>query len=541
MSTGNPFRLIGVALGISMMLLSQDVSVYGKERGIRVLTRDLQGTTKQIRLYSGYHALVVGCGAYRNGWPALPNPVRDAREVKDTLEKLGWSVDLLEDPDWGSLRRGLNELITGPGRDKESAILFWFSGHGHTLAEAGDMKLGYIVPVDAPDPDRNELGFMEKSISMRQIETVARRIQSRHVLMVFDSCFSGAVFQAVRAKPSPYIKEKIAKPVRQFITAGTEDEQVPDKSVFKEVFLQGIRDAYADRNEDSYVTGLEIGDYLQEQVVNYSRGGQHPQFGKINDPKLDKGDFVFVARGSVVVDKPGESDKRTGALIVDTQPVGAVVWVDGVRKGASPQTVGDLEPGLLRVRASLQGYEDQEEKVRILAGRETRITLILDRTASRGNLAVKSEPTGARWYLDGAYVGTTPDKVDCEAETHRVEVKKEGYEDWSETVQVATKGRVPVKTKLERSEPLAGEIWREPVTGMEFVWVPGGCYEMGSPLGESGRAGIEGPVHEVCVEGFWLGRHEVTNGQYRMYYASHDSGGYKGRDLNGRDQPVWTL
>ena len=27
--------------------------------------------------------------------------------------------------------------------------------------------------------------------------------------------------------------------------------------------------------------------------------------------------------------------------------------------------------------------------------------------------------------------------------------------------------------------PSAGEIWKEPVTGMEFVWVPGGCYEMG--------------------------------------------------------------
>ena len=27
--------------------------------------------------------------------------------------------------------------------------------------------------------------------------------------------------------------------------------------------------------------------------------------------------------------------------------------------------------------------------------------------------------------------------------------------------------------------PTAGQIWKEPVTGMEFVWVPGGCYEMG--------------------------------------------------------------
>ena len=30
-----------------------------------------------------------------------------------------------------------------------------------------------------------------------------------------------------------------------------------------------------------------------EDWVNYTRGGQHPQYGKINNPKLDKGDFIF--------------------------------------------------------------------------------------------------------------------------------------------------------------------------------------------------------------------------------------------------------
>ena len=206
-------------------------------------------------------------------------------------------VNLLEDPDWATLRRALNKVVVGPGKQKDRAVLFWFSGHGHTLKEAGGKKLGYIVPVDAPNPDRDELGFMEHAISMREIETIAKRIQARHAIMLFDSCFSGAIFQAVRSKPSPYIEEKVKKSVRQFVTAGTEDEQVPDQSVFKEVFLQAIEDGYADRNKDGYVTGMELGDYMQEQVVNYSRKAQHPQFGKINDPQLDKGDFVFALKG----------------------------------------------------------------------------------------------------------------------------------------------------------------------------------------------------------------------------------------------------
>lgn len=347
MKAGNPFRTIGVILGISMMLLSCDVSVLAMERGIQVVTKDPHGKTKQIRLYSGYHALVVGCGAYRNGWPALPNPVRDAREVASTLKEMGWDVDVLEDPDGDELEVALNNLITGPGQQKEKGVLFWFSGHGHTLKEADGTDLGYIVPVDAPLPARDESEFMRLAFDMRRVETVAKRIQAKHVLMVFDSCFSGALFSLIRAAPSPYIKEKIAAPVREFITAGGAQEEVPDRSVFKTCFLQGVKDGYADLNEDGYVTGEELGAYLREKVINYTEGAQHPQFGKIRNPKLDKGDFVFVAGGSVVVDKPGKVDKRTGAMIVDTQPSGAVVWVDGVRRGAAPQTFRDIEPGLL--------------------------------------------------------------------------------------------------------------------------------------------------------------------------------------------------
>lgn len=287
--------LTALAAGL-LILAAASFSGAASSRGISVKAKTTGGEVRDIPLYSGYYALVAGCGEYRGGWPGLPNPVNDARQVGDALSRLGWEVKRLEDPDWKTLRRELNRLIVGPGKDPDRAILFWYAGHGHTLTESGGRKLGYIVPVDAPDPDEDELGFMEKGISMRQIETVAKRIRSRHVVMLFDSCFSGAIFQTVRSQLSLYIDEKVKKPVRQFITAGTDSEQVPDASVFKTVFLQGITEGYADRNKDGYVTGMEIGDYIQKQVVNYSRKAQHPQFGMINDPMMDKGDFVFVLK-----------------------------------------------------------------------------------------------------------------------------------------------------------------------------------------------------------------------------------------------------
>jgi formylglycine-generating enzyme required for sulfatase activity len=65
--------------------------------------------------------------------------------------------------------------------------------------------------------------------------------------------------------------------------------------------------------------------------------------------------------------------------------------------------------------------------------------------------------------------------------------------------------------------PKAGDIWTDTVTGMEFVWVPGGSFDMGSPDGETGRSSDEGPVHRVEVDGFWMGKTEVTVGQYMPF------------------------
>jgi formylglycine-generating enzyme required for sulfatase activity len=80
--------------------------------------------------------------------------------------------------------------------------------------------------------------------------------------------------------------------------------------------------------------------------------------------------------------------------------------------------------------------------------------------------------------------------------------------------------------------------WTEPLTGMEFIWVSGGCFLMGSPPSEVGRDEDEGPQHEVCVDGFWMGKTEVTNAQYRRYKSDHDSGEHQEQSLNGDSQPV---
>jgi len=82
----------------------------------------------------------------------------------------------------------------------------------------------------------------------------------------------------------------------------------------------------------------------------------------------------------------------------------------------------------------------------------------------------------------------------------------------------------------------ASSIYTEKYTGMEFVKVPEGCFVMGDTHGDG--QGDEKPLHEVCIDSFWVGKFEVTNAQYRKFKPDHNSGSYEGNDLNGDSQPV---
>ena len=82
------------------------------------------------------------------------------------------------------------------------------------------------------------------------------------------------------------------------------------------------------------------------------------------------------------------------------------------------------------------------------------------------------------------------------------------------------------------------KVWTDPVTGMEFVWVPGGSFQMGCVSGSGECDSDETPVHTVELDGFWMGKYEVTNAQYRKWKRDHDSREYKGHSLNGDSQPA---
>ncbi|MBL7177271.1 MAG: caspase family protein [Desulfobacteraceae bacterium] len=390
-------RLTITIFMIFVVLLLLCANLLAKQRGIRVKALSVDGSTKEIQLYSSYYALVVGCGSYRNGWPRLPNPVRDAIEVKDALGKLGFEVKFVKNPDGHQLRRALNGLVSTAGRDSRKGIFVFFAGHGHTLTRADGTKLGYIVPVDAPDPEKELTGFMTRAVSMREIEEISTLIKAKHVLMVFDSCFSGAIFRANPRRPSQYIREQVTKPVRAFITAGNKQERVPDVSVFKTSLLQGLMDRYADRNKDGYVTGEELGLYLKEEVVNYTGGTQHPQYGKINNPKLDKGNFVFcLDKGRSRLSSSIEAEKQHLTEERARLDAERKRLADEQRRLEEGRKLAEERRRLARERATLEATRKRLEEEK---SQQRQVASLAPHESSSPTTIIYDPRTGLEWHV----------------------------------------------------------------------------------------------------------------------------------------------
>ena len=156
--------------------------------------------------------------------------------------------------------------------------------------------------------------------------------------------------------------------MRQFITAGRANEPVPDRSVFKTAFLDLIDGRAAEPFRDGYITGAELGLYLKNQVPIYNEA-QHPQYGKIRDPKLDKGDFVFVLPQRHT--SPPQAELPTLAtLSVTSTPSGATVYLDGAPIGETPLRAYEIDTGVQRekpveIGLELAGYKSRVKSITV--------------------------------------------------------------------------------------------------------------------------------------------------------------------------------
>ncbi len=126
-------------------------------------------------------ALVIGADDYRNV-SKLQKAVGDARAMKAALEKTGFAVDLLINPDRSAFNTGISEFTAklGPG----DVALIHYSGHG--VALDGE---NYLLPVDAPRPDRvDKEGLKLESFALMPLIERIRATGSNVQIAIVDAC-----------------------------------------------------------------------------------------------------------------------------------------------------------------------------------------------------------------------------------------------------------------------------------------------------------------------------------------------------------------
>ncbi len=72
--------------------------------------------------------------------------------------------------------------------------------------------------------------------------------------------------------------------------------------------------------------------------------------------------------------------------------------------------------------------------------------------------------------------------------------------------------------------------YRHRRTGIVFVMLPGGTFNMGSPETEEGREDWEGPVHEVTLSPFLIAKYELSQAEWRGVVGDNPSH-FKGERL----------
>ncbi|MFA5153564.1 MAG: PEGA domain-containing protein [Clostridia bacterium] len=208
-------------------------------------------------------------------------------------------------------------------------------------------------------------------------------------------------------------------------------------------------------------------------------------------------DFVAeksLERGNpeVVIANMQRLDDR-GTVYITSDPPGGNLYIDGTLKGKTPILIDALIPGPHTVLIRKTNYEDYTDTITADPGRIPEYHESLIPLPQTGFLGIVSVPDNATAYIDGAVFGTTPTMLlRVSAGTHQLLIRKHGYWNYTQTLEIAGGSSGLVQADLEKipddgtlivdSAPTGASVYLngtyKTVTPVTFENIPAGNYTL---------------------------------------------------------------
>jgi hypothetical protein len=247
---------------------------------------------RELRI-GNYYALVIGNNRYAN-LPNLESAVPDAQAVDELLRtRYGFRTRVLLNATRAQIISALNEYrgVVGP----DDSLLIYYAGHGEL--DAQNLR-GYWLPVDAQRDENTEW------ISDQQVTSQIETMSARHVLVVADSCYSGAMTRSsgVVIRSSGSTDEEIKRltrlakvPSRTVLTSGglqpVLDAGGGGHSIFARAFIGVLR------SNDKVLEGTALYNQLFDEVRRSAaryKVEQSPRYSALADAGHRNGEFLFI-------------------------------------------------------------------------------------------------------------------------------------------------------------------------------------------------------------------------------------------------------
>jgi TPR repeat protein len=278
--------------------VAPDYETPPRSEGTAMTIADEAGEVRTM--YSESHAVLIVQGDYSGSeWASAEEGARKSEALlRQKLEARGFHVMVWRDLTKAEFRDVLPEVFESYGLIQNSRFFFYYFGHATTLGSfedpAGEQL--YLVPTDAPG-QQDEAAFVRKAVSAASLIGMAETMGVKHAFFAFEACKAGKLITTLSAPPKPnpqgyLLSGALQAPVRQYLTAGSDSQEIPADAAFSALLVSSLDSFKADVNDDGYITGSEVMNFVQASMPQYRDvREQNPEVGVT--PRGSTGDLIF--------------------------------------------------------------------------------------------------------------------------------------------------------------------------------------------------------------------------------------------------------